>query len=207
MQECQRQKHRGPGGRSSLNLGEAGGIKQDGWSHLTSWPNSHDSSPFPLFLHLSHTVIPWKLCHQWEYEGLWPGGKLLGPHSHGVCALSLSRVRLCATPWAVACRPLCPWDSPGKSTGVGCHSLLQGIFLTQVLNLGCLRCLPWWAVSLPFAPPGKRMWKLAWLAPPGGVPCPAWVAALYPLCLGMGWSGWLTNCLCAFFFLLAPGAW
>ena len=32
---------------------------------------------------------------------------------------------------------LCPWDSPGKNTGVGCHALLQGIFLTQGLNL-CL---------------------------------------------------------------------
>ena len=33
-------------------------------------------------------------------------------------------------------RLLCPWDSPGKSTGVGCHSLLQGIFLTQGSNSG-----------------------------------------------------------------------
>ena len=31
-------------------------------------------------------------------------------------------------------RPLCPWNSPGKNTGVGSHSLLQGIFLTQGLN-------------------------------------------------------------------------
>ena len=23
----------------------------------------------------------------------------------------------------------CPWDSPGKNTGVGCHSLLQGHLL------------------------------------------------------------------------------
>ena len=29
---------------------------------------------------------------------------------------------------------LCPWDYPGKNTGVGCHALLQGIFLTQGLN-------------------------------------------------------------------------
>jgi len=35
---------------------------------------------------------------------------------------------------------LCPWDSPGKNTGVGCHALLQGIFLTQGLNLGLLNC-------------------------------------------------------------------
>ena len=29
---------------------------------------------------------------------------------------------------------LCPWDSPGKNTGVGCCDPLQGIFLTQELN-------------------------------------------------------------------------
>ena len=34
-------------------------------------------------------------------------------------------------------RLLCPWNSPGKNTGVGCHFLLQGIFLTQGSNL-CL---------------------------------------------------------------------
>ena len=28
-------------------------------------------------------------------------------------------------------RLLCPWDSPGKNTGVGCHLLLQGIFPTE----------------------------------------------------------------------------
>ena len=31
-------------------------------------------------------------------------------------------------------RLLCPWDSPGKSTRVGCHFLLQGIFPTQGSN-------------------------------------------------------------------------
>ena len=31
-----------------------------------------------------------------------------------------------------------PWDFPGKSTGVGCHFLLQSVFLTQGLNLGLL---------------------------------------------------------------------
>ena len=37
-------------------------------------------------------------------------------------------------------RVLCPWDSPGKNSGVGCHVLLQGIFPIQGLNLG----LPHW---------------------------------------------------------------
>ena len=39
-----------------------------------------------------------------------------------------------------------PGDSPGKNTGVGCHFLLQGIFLTQGSN-PCL--LHWQADSLP----------------------------------------------------------
>ena len=36
--------------------------------------------------------------------------------------------------------------SPGKSTGVGCRALLQGIFPTQASNLRLLR---WQAGSLP----------------------------------------------------------
>ena len=41
-------------------------------------------------------------------------------------------------------RLLCPWDFPSKSTGVGCHFLLQGIFPAQGLNLG----LPHWRRTL-----------------------------------------------------------
>ena len=37
-------------------------------------------------------------------------------------------------------RLLSPWDFLGKSTGVGCHFLLQGIFLTQGSNLGLQHC-------------------------------------------------------------------
>ena len=49
----------------------------------------------------------------------------------------------------------CPQGSPGKKTGVGCHALLQGIFLTLGLNL-CLLCLLHWQVgSLPLKVPGK----------------------------------------------------
>ena len=49
-------------------------------------------------------------------------------------------------------RLLCPWDFPGKNTGVGYHALLQGIFLTQGLNpcllqpLHCRQILYHWAV-------------------------------------------------------------
>ena len=37
-------------------------------------------------------------------------------------------------------RRLCLWDSPGKNTGMGCHFLLQGIFLTQGSSLHLLHC-------------------------------------------------------------------
>ena len=47
---------------------------------------------------------------------------------------------------------LCPWDSPGKNTGVAYYFFLQGIFQTQGLNPCLLRLLHWQEVSLPLAP-------------------------------------------------------
>ena len=50
-------------------------------------------------------------------------------------------------------RLLGPWDSPGKNSGVGCHALHQGIFLTQESNLHLLHCrwiLCHWATGKPF---------------------------------------------------------
>ena len=52
-------------------------------------------------------------------------------------------------------RLLCPWDSPGKSTGVYYHTLLQGIFLTQGSKPHLLCLLHWQGESLPLAPPGR----------------------------------------------------
>ena len=37
-------------------------------------------------------------------------------------------------------RILCPWDFPGKNTGMGCLFLLQGFFPTQGSNSGLLDC-------------------------------------------------------------------
>ena len=44
---------------------------------------------------------------------------------------------------------LCPWDFPGKNTGVGCHFLLQGIFPARGLSLGPLCLQRWQAHSFP----------------------------------------------------------
>ena len=54
--------------------------------------------------------------------------------SHSVVSNSLRPNRLWPT------RLLCPWDSPGKNTGVGSHSLLQGIFPTQDSNPSFQHC-------------------------------------------------------------------
>ena len=54
-------------------------------------------------------------------------------------------------------RFLCPWDSPGKNSELGCHALLQGIFPTQGSNLHLLCLLHWQVCSLLLAPPGKAL--------------------------------------------------
>ena len=54
-------------------------------------------------------------------------------------------------------RLLCPWNSPGKNTGVGCHALLQGIFPAQGLNPHLLSLLHWQLGSLPLVPPRKTI--------------------------------------------------
>ena len=42
--------------------------------------------------------------------------------------------------WTITKSLLCPWNFPGKTTGVGSHSLFQGVFPTQGLNPGLLHC-------------------------------------------------------------------
>ena len=72
-----------------------------------------------------------------------------------VCVLSrFSCVRFCDP--VDPSRLLCPWDSPGRNTGVGCQAFLQGTFPAQGLNLSLLHPLHWQAGSLPLAPPGMQ---------------------------------------------------
>ena len=62
-----------------------------------------------------------------------------------VCVLNHLVVPYSVTPWTVAHPPaptrlLCPRDSPGENTGVGCCALLQVIFSTQGTNPGLPHC-------------------------------------------------------------------
>ena len=70
------------------------------------------------------------------------------------CVLSHSVVSDSLRPffWLELTRVLCPWDFPGKNTGVGCHFLLQWIFLTQELKLRLLWILYWQVDSWPAEP-------------------------------------------------------
>ena len=53
-------------------------------------------------------------------------------------------------------RLLCPWDFPGKNTGVECHSLLQGLFPPQGSNPHLLH---WQADSSPLSHLGSPLMK------------------------------------------------
>ena len=72
---------------------------------------------------------------------------------------SLSHVRLFATPWTVTYQAPLSIGFPGKNTGVSCHFLLEGIFLTQGLNPGLLCLLHGQVGFLSLAPPGSPMFK------------------------------------------------
>ena len=92
-----------------------------------------------------------------------------------VCVCTLSHVQLLVTPWTVGTsRFLCPWNFPGKNTGVACYVLLQGIFLNQGLNpplLCLLDCqvdysLPLCHLGSPEAVLSRSQKMTFWQAPP-----------------------------------------
>ena len=102
----------------------------------TVWISFPNGLPLNESSFCIYTFVPWvtlnisKFCmHAQSFQSC----PTLGPYG-----LELARL-------------LCPWDSPGKNAGVGCHALLQGIFLTQGLNQGplhlrlCRRILYCWA--------------------------------------------------------------
>ena len=69
-----------------------------------------------------------------------------------------------------------PWNSPGKNTGVGCHSLLQGIFPTQRLNLVSHIASRFFVIVVPL-PSRVQLLETPWTA-----------ACQAPLSLTISWS-------------------
>ena len=93
------------------------------------------------------SIIAWRPHRERSLEGYgsqgckdWTPLKQLRIHAHraktqAARAQRLNWVRLFVGPWL-----FCPWDFPGKKTGMGCHFVLQGIYQTQGPNL-------WFSVS------------------------------------------------------------
>ena len=89
-----------------------------------------------------------------------PPGK---PHQNSEVSASHSIVPNSLRPHGLQpTRLLCPWDFPGKDTGVCCHFLLQGIFPTQRWNPGLLHCrqILYWLSWSKFTCNAKR--RLSW---------------------------------------------
>ena len=101
---------------------------------------------------------------------------------------------------------LCPWDSPGKNTRVGCHALLQGIMPTQGSNPCLLHCRLYFCIAGFFTtePPGKpsfHRWLVwngeaacttvvktqTWASPPQFKPRHCWLYIVWP------WGVYLTS--------------
>ena len=117
----------GPGGRRRLHLNSPRGPAAQGSCTMRA--------------------SPWVFSCVWTRHWL-PGnplqhvGQAAAPRPREV--LTLPRLAWCFSDPSVSClvvsnssqphRLLCPWAFPGKNTGVGCHFLLQGIFLTQGSN-------------------------------------------------------------------------
>ena len=85
-----------------------------------------------------------------------PGGSVIKnvPANSGVCLVAQLCLTLCDPMDCSPARLLCPWDSPGKNNGVGCHSLLQ----ENLPNPGIEPSSPaLQADSFPAEPPGKSI--------------------------------------------------
>ena len=131
------------GKESACNAGDLGSISGLGRSP-GEWTAATHSS-----------ILAWKIPWTGEPDGLQTMGLQRVRHNWATFNFKwniiLLHTHVCSQLWSTLCDPMeCspPGSSirefiPGKNTGVGCHFLLQGIFLTQVLNPFLLYLLHW----------------------------------------------------------------
>ena len=116
--------------------------RQEYWGGLPFPPPGGlpDSGTEPVSLDTGDYTGRWIPCHRPTWEAR-------RSKSTPCCCLVAKSCLTLLWPNDCNCaRLLCPWNSPGNGTGVGCHFLLHGIFPTQGSNLGLLH---WWEDSLP----------------------------------------------------------
>ena len=112
------------------------------------------------WLSILHTVLYMHQCYALNSSHLLlpllcPQVSSLCLHLYCVHAKSLQQYLTLQPSRLSPARLLCPWDFPGKNTGMGCHAVFQGIFPTQGSKQGLLCLQHWQASSLPLLPPGK----------------------------------------------------
>ena len=112
----------------------------------------HLSHSFSLLSVFAITLGETPYWPGWSFTVSWSLSSLAPPTSKSPCSsftgnppsahvLSCSVVFDSLQPCGLQpARLLCPWDLPGKNTGVGCHPLVQGFFPTQGLSLGLPHC-------------------------------------------------------------------
>ena len=83
----------------------------------------------------SHHHCGWK--YHWQLSSL---NRVLNSRCAVLCLVVQSCLTLCNPMDCSLPGSSINGDSPSKNTGVGCHFLLQGIFLTQELNPGLPHC-------------------------------------------------------------------
>ena len=130
--ECHPHSRRLPVGYSCLAFSGNAGLHTQGHHQPRPWRSEWIHKILLLLKELVMEMGGW---------GTWSGGRnppfvgwqtSLSFYSMCVCSVAQSCLTLC-NPMEPA-GLLCPWNSPGKNTGVGYHSLLQGIFLTPGPN-------------------------------------------------------------------------
>ena len=106
----------------------------------------HPQPKAPLSLAFHTQFQAWETIFLRNVRAFGMVGPLLSRYTMHACVLRLSVMSNSLQPHGLyPTRFFCPWDFPGKDTGVGCHFLLQGIFLTQGWSLYLLH---WQADSL-----------------------------------------------------------
>ena len=99
--------------------------------HSDQWDRTNSYEKSVLSMSVTLQTQTWRAGINWG---------LTDTHCCG-CCLVTSIVSDSVWPHGLQpARLLCPWDSPGKNTGVHCHSLLQRIFPTQESNPSLLYC-------------------------------------------------------------------
>ena len=110
-------------------------------SCLGTVSNSHLHSFIHSFIQLTSTFSTPTMCHalfiHLKDKAKWMNKSMI---LQSCCLVTKSCLIPLGPHGLQPTRFLCPWAFPGKNTGVSCHFLLQGIFLTQELNLHLLHC-------------------------------------------------------------------